>query len=896
LEIDFPFGVALQLVEPTLASAAPRELSTLLAGAASPAEALLKGSTMGPVPVQAAEDRLFSLVHGLFWLVSNLAQREPLLLCVDDAHWVDRPSMRLLAYLADRIDGLPALLVLTARRGEPGSAEDLLAALRAAPTAETLRPAPLSEAAVEELVRFRRPDPDAAFCSACAKVTGGNPLLLDELMFEVERSGIPARAGEAERLGRLVPDRVGDAVATRLADLPLAAQALAKVAAVLGEDAELRHVTALAELDDAASASAVDALTAAGVLAGNGEQPQRAEALPARSRPAGVSGRLRFAHPLVAAAVRDRVPAGESGLLHWHAARVLHDSGAHPEQVAAHLDAAPAAGEPWALSALRAAAERAMSDGAPASAARWLRRALDEAPASDRAAVLAELGRAELALGDSGGAARIAEAAEIETDPGREAQLLLELGRAQAESGEFGRGTETLERAREIAPDERLAIEIEAAWVTFARHIPALQERALARTREMLARPRPVTHGERVLLAAASNQAVFAGEPHERVLDLAHRALDDGALLADETAAGFSWTIALGALGWADDFATVERVSREALADARTRGSIAGFATASHAHAYAAFHTGRVVEAAADCRQAIDAHPDPAWFLRPFACVQLAWAEIERGDWDAAEEAIERCDPDERWADAPVYMLVLDARGRVALARGRPDDALELVLEAGRLASATQMPNPAVVPWRASAVEAYVRTGDRESAASIATEELRLARQFGAPRAIGAAHRSAGLAERGERTVELLAEAVSTLAGSAARLEHARALVDLGAAQRRAGTPAVARDTLRDGLALARECGALALARRAEEELDAAGARPRSDALRGPAALTPSELRVARMAADGMTNREIAQALFVTVKAVQFHLRNAYRKLDVPGRQELPGALEPTTV
>ena len=113
-------------------------------------------------------------------------------------------------------------------------------------------------------------------------------------------------------------------------------------------------------------------------------------------------------------------------------------------------------------------------------------------------------------------------------------------------------------------------------------------------------------------------------------------------------------------------------------------------------------------------------------------------------------------------------------------------------------------------------------------------------------------------------------------------------------APRRCGRPGwpSAANTLREALALARRCGALAAERRAAAELDAAGARQRRRPLDGPAALTPSELRVARMAATGMTNRQIAQALFVTTKAVQFHLGNAYRKLNVGGREELTGALE----
>jgi DNA-binding CsgD family transcriptional regulator len=122
-------------------------------------------------------------------------------------------------------------------------------------------------------------------------------------------------------------------------------------------------------------------------------------------------------------------------------------------------------------------------------------------------------------------------------------------------------------------------------------------------------------------------------------------------------------------------------------------------------------------------------------------------------------------------------------------------------------------------------------------------------------------------------------------------LEHARALADLGAALRRAGCRAEAREPLRAGLDLAHRQGAWALAERARTELVASGARPRRVLLSGVDALTPSERRVADMAAAGRTNREIAQALFVTARTVEGHLTHVFQKLGLESRAELPRAL-----
>ena len=136
-----------------------------------------------------------------------------------------------------------------------------------------------------------------------------------------------------------------------------------------------------------------------------------------------------------------------------------------------------------------------------------------------------------------------------------------------------------------------------------------------------------------------------------------------------------------------------------------------------------------------------------------------------------------------------------------------------------------------------------------------------------------------------------LAAAVASLDGTPWRLELARARCDLGAELRRAGSRREARAQLEAAMGLAHACGATPLAERAADELRASGARPRRRAITGMDALTPSEERVARLAAAGRTNRDIAQELFITLATVETHLTRSYRKLGVPGREELAGAL-----
>jgi DNA-binding CsgD family transcriptional regulator len=236
--------------------------------------------------------------------------------------------------------------------------------------------------------------------------------------------------------------------------------------------------------------------------------------------------------------------------------------------------------------------------------------------------------------------------------------------------------------------------------------------------------------------------------------------------------------------------------------------------------------------------------------------------------------------------------LLLTARANLRLAQGRPTDALKDARAAGSLMSAT-ISNPGCCGWRSSAALALAALGRDGEARAIVEDELADARRFGIPDAQGTALRTLGLVARGVAGLEALRASVAALELAEGRLEHARSVLELGAALRRAGERTQARDVLRAALDVTARVGASGLADRAHEELVAAGARPRRDRrlLSGRESLTASEDRVAALAAEGLTNREIAQRLFVTVKAVQWHLRNVYRKLDVTSRAELPTAL-----
>jgi DNA-binding CsgD family transcriptional regulator len=199
------------------------------------------------------------------------------------------------------------------------------------------------------------------------------------------------------------------------------------------------------------------------------------------------------------------------------------------------------------------------------------------------------------------------------------------------------------------------------------------------------------------------------------------------------------------------------------------------------------------------------------------------------------------------------------------------------------------------VAWRSQAALARAALRERDHAVELAEEQVALARRFGAPGVLGSALRVLGVVRGGHEGLAALREATSSLEGSALVLEHARAVIDLGAALRGERQLDEARETLRKGLEIAQRCGATGVANAAINELVLAGAKPRRSATTDVDALTPSERRVAQMAAEGLTNKEVAQALFVTVNTVQTHLQRAYRKLGIRSRSQLEGRLASPT-
>lgn len=876
LERELGFGIVRQLFEAPVVRADSSRRAELLTGpaeAAAEALGLTLDGMARPASPQADE---FSIFNGLFWLSANLASRAPLLLAVDDAHLADRPSARWLAYLAGRIANLPVLLVLTARAAEPGAERDALQSIAAEPLTARLRPAPLSLDAVGDLLeRGGAAGADRSFCRACHSATGGNPFLAEELARAVADAGLAPTRENAPQVLSSTAESISRNILTRLGRLPARAEALARAVAILGTRVELRHAAAVAELTFDQAAGAADVLAAAHVLG------------PARP--------LEFLHPIVRGAVYADVPAGERARVHARAARILAADGVRSDRVAIHLLAADEAGDPWTVDLLR----RAAAEARPEEAVTYLRRALREPPPPEqRGEVLLELGEAEtLAFQELGTAiGHLREGLAAVRDPSVSARASLALSGALLDSGEplealdaIEAAVEDLEALRpERGSDEReLLLRCEAMRLT-ARDLVGrpLDRDSFERLAALAAAG--ATAGERVLLANLAYDALVIGATADEAVALASRALAGGRLLDDRLY--FDHHVATWALEFADDLHAAQRAADAAIEAIGRRGSAGELIFGLTVRGVILLRSGRLADAEADVRSALDraaeTDMDPAVVPLTYAL----WIDLltDQGRLEEAQRAVGACGFSPQDPASPVRAFYFHARGRLHAAAGRPADAIEDFRVAGRMMRDQSVDHPGFYPWRSSL--ALLLAPDDGEARALVDEELALAREWGARRPLGAALRAAGLL-RGPEGLQLLEESVAILEESPAVLERARSLIDLGAALRRTKRRSDARDPLRRGLDLAHRCGARPLEQRAAEELAATGARPRRAVLTGVDALTASELRVARMAAQGLSNREIAQTLFVSMATVDKHLGSAYRKLDVNSRRDLPAAL-----
>lgn len=866
LERDYAFGVVRQLLEATLHSACDEQRRQWLSGAAGLADMVFADDSFDAEGGAVAVSQAVSL--GLQAFAERLSAERPLLILVDDLQWVDEPSLRWLAHLANRVDRLRVLVVATVREGDLASTTPPVRAVTRA-AAHVLRPRPFSLAATGALIAQRCGEPgDDEFVRACHETTDGNPLFLGSILLTLSLDGTPPRAEHAERARSLRPAQLRSRVIDCLRGQPEPLQAFAKAVATFNGQADVEIIGRLAGLDGVACAEAIRVLRQLGLLT--------------RSR------QPRFSHAVVRDGVEESMTAEERERLHVQAVHLLHGSGYTAEQVAAQLLAISSPQGRWATEVLRAAAGTALRRGAPEIAARYLRRALlDSSPdGEDRARLLVDLATVERQFDMRTSIRHITHALPLLSSARDRAGAVVRL--APAMLGDASPVIRTLIRqvfddlgdVDELpGPDRELKLRLEAR----VRHLdftdPAELADALRRLDGLGAEPPVDTPAERELLAMLLFAATLTTRvPAAVVAGVAERILEREP--ASPSHVHTALPMLVNTLAAAESTERLEPWLEMCHDHASRQGAVIEQALIRTEQAIVALYTGRLAAARRAARDALELGALDWNTGNTSTAIALASVATATRDVNMARAVLAGCRDETDACLASVPPLL---RGGIAMATGDFRAALEHLQECGRQMVRSGWHNPVLGPWRSLTADLHRRLGDLDAAREVAEEDCRRAAGWGAPSALGRAKRVLGDVIEGDAGILVLRESVEVLAGSANRLELARSLLRLGTRLRDKGDP--------EGVEHLRRCQRLALELDDRRLAERAGTDVNGG--NGHLTLTRTELRVARLAVEGHSNHDIAQFLGVTRRAVEKHLTNSFRKLGVSRRTELVLAVPP---
>ncbi|WP_328720242.1 LuxR C-terminal-related transcriptional regulator [Streptomyces sp. NBC_00247] len=854
-DASVPFGAVLQL---------------LRSGAGSGAPALTCGGT--------DDER----EHGDRLRQSLLARagESSLVVAVDDVHLADAPSYRWLVETARHVDRLrlPVLLAVT-ERGQydvgppaPGFAHGLSPSLV---RTHTLAP-PTADAAAG-LVRARFPSATGSWIEACTRAGAASPLLLRALLDDLEASGsLPA---VPESAAALYPGAYAAAVSWWLENAGAGTAEVAGVLAALDEEpagerpgrpgpgggerpAEHpgRLLAELSGADPARVAGWLTAMTRLGLLCDE-------------------DGRPRYSHPLLRDAVLARVPATRRYAIHRAAAEATLRRGGPAETVAGHLLLSGPVGETWAPVALHAASTLALGAGRSRDAVAYLRRALEE-PLSDRhrQRLLTELGSLEYAGSQTSAAIpRFTEALALAGTPRDRVSAAVALGTALAGRGSTRAALEVLRSADgQLAGHPGLASTLQGATVFLSDQDKTVRREVYQWLRDTTERtPELVSPAAQALLVryAATAGLISADEAMRKVRVLL-------AEPSDPLAEPFLLSAAATVAQWADELDEAEELA----------GRLPHL---SHPMHMALLHVRADIAASRGDYTRLPAGSSTVGATGPTPLhAHVLTGLVEAGRTAEARRLADAFDLREA-PDSWGRNRLLHARGLQRAAGGDPAGALHDFLECGRRQTERQVVSPVVTPWRSSAALCCLVLDSPGQALALAEEELRLARVWGTPRTVGRALRVLGTVTGGRRGLLMGEEAVRLLRGAPAAVETelVSALTAQGRALTAAGERSHARRCLREACERAERLGATRLRTLAEQYLREGGARPGVTARTGAHSLTVSERRIARLAADGHTNTEIAGLLHLARRTVETHLTNTYRKLGIRRRVELVTSL-----
>ncbi|WP_344598922.1 LuxR C-terminal-related transcriptional regulator [Streptomyces violaceusniger] len=828
-----------------------------------------------PMPADALRSRetLRGLLADWHEAVRAAAVRGPLLITVDDAHEADPESLRFLAHTTRGPAESPVLLVLARRIGSEWTALD---EVMAQPPWLVVRPRPLTRSGIGRVARqLTGADGDARFQEDCLAATNGNPLLVTGLVTALREHGLALTGTSLDSASDHDLPAFRVRVARLLHRQPVLTIQTARAMAVLDGGADNEVCARLARADTTTFVRSQHALDCLGLV---------------RSSPGADA--WSFTHLAVRNAVLADMSAEHRAAMHGRAARLLYDSGAPAAQIAEHLlRSGVAADQPWARAVLREAARKETLQGSVSHAVRLLRPCAPEG-AEDTwdPALVAELGIAESTVDTAASIRHLTSVWDRVSRPDLRLAALGALVGGLTRTGQVGRAVALLHQHRSATSG--LGQVTASAQLLEAQLLMAATDNRDAYTELLRTAPLGLdlsghTPGERALLAWRAVISVARMDRVPESLRAADTVLRRGTPTTDSPT---SMATAASALMYADRPHEAEYVYRQLIDGTDTMFDQA-YASLLALSAEAYERLGALDQALRSSAKALR-KTRTARYTRHDALPLAVRLHVflDQGDL-AAATALASEIPDAGIDDAWQWNELLCARGRLRLARNEPEAALRDLVECGRRQRAWQRTNPAVSFWWYWAGQAHLSMGDRIAAVELGEWAVDLARPAGFLSTLGTGLEL--LAEAGcerDRPV-LLEEAETVLTQTRAALVLARVRVARGRALQQAGHTEAARAVLRQGWEDTYALGARSLHATAHQSLVAAGARPRRAGSRRAGALTRSEQQVARLAAEGRSNAEIAESLFVTRRTVEAHLTSVYRKLGLSGRRELRGAM-----
>ncbi|WP_158102639.1 helix-turn-helix transcriptional regulator [Lentzea kentuckyensis] len=788
--------------------------------------------------VAAGRDE-YARLYAMNDLIVGLTTDRPLVLVLDDAHRCDRATARWLGVLARRLPRPRVYVVLAYPCAERVAAEERFTELTGALDTTTIDLGPLAEADVTELItRECGFIPDREIVLACLESAAGLP-------------GVTLSWVETLKALGSVPDIESESVTWHLTWIEGEQETTRRyvvAVAVLGS-AEPSSAAVLAELPAAAAEAKRVELQLLGIL--------------------DDSGRFR------SAVLRERLLAtldpDELTALRTKAARLLTDEGRPQEEVAELVMMLPALTEVWMFCALRGAAR----DGAlgPDRAISCLRRVLEAVPGHVDTRL--ELATHLTEVDPSAAMDVYAELLDDVTDPEVRASVAIHCGDVALRAG---RGPEAFRllagrldgRPWEIDPELRAQTEAVTLINGFSAPATVGAAMALART---ISPPQDRAVGYRRLVLQLARAEVLRGDSLPTALSHVRSALPAPGGCRD------LWDVhTVVSLHFCGERADAMALASEIIDAAAARDDVRTLKIALATRAGLAYEAGDLVGAERDAHAAL-ALPSPEH--ESPALTVLALALVRRGDNDQVEQLFHRMHTP---GDPIEYGWALNAKAHWLWNCGDGDAALDVLQRCGREFEAMGVHNPVLVPWWVHAVSISVQLGRTAEAAAFAEQGAETALRWDTPVARGYALLAQGLSKAHAETLE---QAVAELGEAGSQLHQAQALRALGQVLMRAEHDKEARKHLRAAVDIAVRCGASVAADQAHELLVAAGGRMSAVSASPQDALTTGERRVALLAANGLTNREIAEKLHVTVRTVENHLSNAYRKLGAHTRAEL---------